>query len=202
MKIRLNMYFVIFVFLVFVFFSNVFSHPHVFIYNSVKVVFDEKGLTGFNIKWAFDDMFSSMIINDFDKNKNGHFEPSEIEALKNGAFSNLKEFDYFTHIKINKKPFKVMFVKDFSAEIKDNILIYRFFVPCHVQAVSSFKEVKIAIYDSSFYSSVFLTKNPICFEDSAYYEHDFQISKNTKEAYYYGQIYPEEITLRFRLKNG
>ena len=202
MKIRLNMYFVIFIFFVFVFLSNVFSHPHVFIYNSIKVVFDEKGLTGFNLKWAFDDMFSSMIINDFDKNKNGHFEPSEIETLKNGAFSNLKEFDYFTHIKINKKPFKVTFVKDFSAEIKDNILIYRFFVPCHVQAVSSFKEVKIAIYDSSFYSSVFLTKNPISFEDAAYYEHDFQISKNTKEAYYYGQIYPEEITLRFRLKNG
>ncbi len=29
-----------------------------------------------------------------------------------------------------------------------------------------------------------------------------RIGKNKKEAYYYGQVFPEEITLRFRLKNG
>ena len=115
-----------------------------------------------------------MIINDFDKNKNGSFEPSEIEAIKNGAFSNLKEFDYFTYIKVNAKPFKVVFFKDFSAEIKDDILIYRFFVPCHVRAASSFKEVRISIYDISFYSNVFLTTNPVGFINALPYEHPRQ----------------------------
>jgi len=179
-----------------------FSHPHVFIYNSIKVVFDEKGLAGFKLKWVFDDMFSNMIINDFDKNKNGLFEQSEIETIKNGAFSNLKKFDYFTHIKVNDKPFKVEFVKNFSAEIKDNILIYRFFVPCRVQAGSSFKEARISIYDISFYSSVFLIKDPVSFENASPYEHHFRIGKNKTESYYYGQVCPEEITLKFRLKNG
>lgn len=202
MKIRLNKYFIIAAFLLFIFPSNSFSHPHVFVYSSIKIVFDEKGLTGFKVKWAFDDMFSNMIINDFDKNKNGSFEPPEIEAIKNEAFSNLKQFDYFTHIKVNAKPFKVEFVKDFSAEIKDNILIYRFFVPCRVQVVSSFKEVRISIYDISFYSSVFLIKDPVGFENASPYEHHFQIGKNKTEAYYYGQVCPEEITLKFRLKNG
>lgn len=202
MKLWLKIYLVLATFFLFIFPPNSFSHPHVFVHSSIKIVFDEKGLTGFKVKWAFDDMFSNMIINDFDKNKNSSFEPSEIEVIKNEAFSNLKEFDYFTYIKVNAKPFKVVFFKDFSAEIKDNILIYRFFVPCRVQAVSSFKEVRISIYDISFYSSVFLIKDPIGFENASPYEHHFRIGKNKTEAYYYGQVCPEEITLKFRLKNG
>ncbi len=143
-----------------------------------------------------------MLIYDFDKNGNGSFEPSEIREIKNGAFSNLKNFDYFTHIKINGKPFKVKFVKDFSAKIKGDALTYRFFVPCHVLALSTFKEIRISIYDDSFYCSVFLTKKPIDFENASPYEFHYRIGKNKKEAYYYGQVFPEEITLRFRLKNG
>lgn len=190
------------IFLLFSLPGNALSHPHVFIFNSIKVVFDKKGLVGFRVKWVFDEMFSNMLIYDFDKNGNGSFEPSEIRDIKNGAFSNLKAFDYFTHIKINGKPFKVKFVKDFSAKIKGDALTYRFFVPCHVLALSTFKEIKISIYDISFYCSVFLTKKPIDFENTSPYEFHYRIGKNKKEAYYYGQVFPEEITLRFRLKNG
>ncbi|MCG2775971.1 MAG: DUF1007 family protein [Desulfobacterales bacterium] len=190
------------IFLLFSLPGKALSHPHVFIYNSIKVVFDKKGLVGFRVKWVFDEMFSNMLIYDFDKNGNGSFEPSEIRDIKNGAFSNLKNFDYFTHIMINGKPFKVKFVKDFSAKIKGDALTYRFFVPCHVLALSTFKEIKISIYDISFYCSVFLTKKPIDFENASPYEFHYRIGKNKKEAYYYGQVYPEDITLRFRLKNG
>ena len=94
MKIRLNKYFIVTAFFLFISPSNSFSHPHVFVYSSIKIVFDEKVLTGFKVKWAFVDMFSNMIINDFDKNKNGSFETSEIEAIKNEAFSNLKQLNF------------------------------------------------------------------------------------------------------------
>ena len=40
------------------------------------------------------------------------------------------------------------------------------------------------------------------FENASSYELHYQIGKNKKEAYYYGQVYPEEITLKFRLKDG
>jgi ABC-type uncharacterized transport system substrate-binding protein len=178
------------------------SHPHVFIYNSIKVVFNKKGLVGFKVKWVFDEMFSNMIIYDYDKNGNKRFESSEIREIKNGAFSNLKNFDYFTHIKIDKSPFKVKFVKNFSAAIKGDVIIYSFFVPCHVSAISSFKEIKISIYDISFYCSVFLAKKPIEFENASLYEFHYRIGKNKKEAYYYGQVYPEDIIIKFRLKDG
>ncbi len=177
------------------------SHPHVFLHSSVKVIFDQKGLAGVRFKWVFDEMFSSMIIFDFDKNGNGNFEPEEITELKKGAFANLREFGYFTHIKIDGKPFKVKFVTDFSAAINRGKLVYQFLVPCHVQALESFKEVNLSIYDVTFYSSVFLAENPVVFENRQLYEVQYRIEKNRNNAYYYGQIYPEEIVLRFRRKN-
>jgi len=180
---------------------NSWSHPHVFVYSAVDVVFDENGLAGFRIRWLFDEMFSSMIILDFDKNGNNRFEPSEIENVEDGAFSNLCEFDYFMHIKINGEPFTVKFVTDFSAEIKKGRLIYQFFVPCHVRAIDAFKELKLSIYDSTFYSSFFLVKNPVAFENHQTVDVDHRIEKNKEDAYYFDQIYPEEITLKFRRKN-
>ena len=202
MKNQIIFSLVVVIFLVILSVRPTLPHPHVFIYNSINVLFDEKGLAGFRVKWVFDEMFSNMIINDFDKNRNRRFESQEIEHIKNGAFSNLKNFDYFTHIKIAEKIFKVKFVKDFSADIKDNALVYWFFIPCHIRATSSFNEIKISIYDMSFYCSVFLTKDPVGFENDSSYEHHHKIGRNKKEAYYYEQVNPEEITLRFRLKHG
>ena len=181
--------------------DTVFSHPHVFIDNSIEIVFNKKGLAGFEVRWVFDEMFSSMLVHDFDKNINGKFEADEIEQVKNGAFSNLRKFQYFTYIKINGKPFRVQFVKGFSAKIEKDKVSYRFFVPCHVQAICSFKEVKISIYDKSFYSSLFLTKTPVSFQNASSYDYQYNIGKNTKEPYCFGQIYPEELTIKFRIKD-
>ncbi|MBW7957044.1 MAG: DUF1007 family protein [Deltaproteobacteria bacterium] len=74
------------------------SHPHMSIDNSVTAVFDANGLAGFRLEWTFDEMSSSIFILDFDVNKNGRLEKSEIAALEKGAFSNLKNFEYFTNI--------------------------------------------------------------------------------------------------------
>ena len=65
-----------------------------FIDSWVTVVFDEKGLEGFKIRWVFDEMFSSMMIMDFDTSQNGRFEAfpwdvrnflSAVASLHSGA---------------------------------------------------------------------------------------------------------------------
>ena len=181
--------------------ANAWGHAHVWIDNTVVVHFDDQGMAGFKEKWAFDEMFSQMIIHDFDKNRNGRFELAEVKEIKKGAFSNLRKFDYFTHVKINGKSFEVKFVKDFNAKIVKNRVTYHFFVPCHIKATSSFKEIRIGIYDESFYTSITLLRDQILFKHDLAYEHHHKMELNKKEPYYYGQVYPEEIVLRFRKKN-
>ncbi|MDY0361941.1 MAG: DUF1007 family protein [Desulforegulaceae bacterium] len=192
---------ILFVCFIFLFKGYSFNHPHVFIYSSIDAVFDDNGLKGFNIYWKFDEMFSNMFIYDFDKNENKKLEPEEVSTIKSGGFDNLKKFDFFSHIKINKEKFKVEYIKNFKAWIEGNNLFYSFFIPCHVKASVIKKNVSIAIYDKSFYCSVFLTKNPLYLQDSEKFEVFFNVKENRKDAYYFGQILPKEITISFGLRN-
>jgi ABC-type uncharacterized transport system substrate-binding protein len=61
--------------------SDVIAHPHVFIVQRLKIVFDDQGLAGFGVEWQFDEMFSSMIAMDFDQNQNSTLEPAEVEVM-------------------------------------------------------------------------------------------------------------------------
>lgn len=178
--------------------SSAGSHPHVFIHAAVDAVFDDQGLAGFRIRWVFDEMFSGMIRMDYDRNDNHQFEPDEVAAVQEGAFSNLKSFDYFVHIHINGEPFRVRFVKDFSAALHGEKMTYTFFVPCHVRATSSPKKVRISVYDPEFYSSIFLVRDPLGLENAEPFEVSYWVEENPGEAYYFGQIVPKEIRMRFK----
>ncbi len=181
--------------------ATVWAHPHVWIYGAIIIYFDKDGLSGFKQEWVLDEMFSQMIIHDYDSNQNRKFEPEEVKKVYEGAFINLRNFNYFTHVKIDGNPFEVEFVKDFNVKLVKDSIVYHFFVPCHVKSVSSFKEVRIAVYDESFYTNITILTDQIFLKNDNGHECSHKIEKNKEDAYYYGQIYPEEIVLRFRKKN-
>jgi len=70
--------------------DTAFSHPHVFIQNTLRIVFDQEGLAGVQARWVFDEFFSSMIADEFDRNHNKILEQSEICAAKNSKFDKAK----------------------------------------------------------------------------------------------------------------
>ncbi len=141
-----------------------FAHPHVFVDAKVSLVFDEKGLTGFEEEWIFDEMFGKMIIDDYDKDKNGVFDEKEAVKVKLEAFENVKEWDYFHEISIQGKKFKVQWVKDFKVKIVKGLLIYTFFIPCHVPLDSQNKKINFSLSDPTIYTDLIFTK------DSPYYK--------------------------------
>jgi ABC-type uncharacterized transport system substrate-binding protein len=178
------------------------SHPHVFIQNSLRIIFDQQGLAGVRVKWVFDEFFTSMIADEFDKNHNNKLEKPEITDIERGAFSNLVKFNYFSFIKINGKAFTVKFVRDFSASLARGNLIYTFVIPCHVKAITTFKEFVISQYDPTYYTRVAFAKDrPVSMEGASAFEVRYRISKNMKEAYYYGQIHPVEVILKFKQRD-
>ena len=80
------------------------AHPHVFINDKVTVTFDAGTLQGIGFTWTFDDMFSNMILSDYDPNHTGHFSAAQAKALKEGAFDNLENYHYFVALAIGNKP--------------------------------------------------------------------------------------------------
>ncbi|MDY6789996.1 MAG: DUF1007 family protein [Thermodesulfobacteriota bacterium] len=203
MKLNLSLLFISVVVGLMVFSPAAYSHPHVFVVNKMILIFDDHGFAGIRVNWSFDEFFSSMIAGDYDKNRNKKFEKSEIAMIKKEAFSYLLNFDYFSFIKIDGKPFKVKWVTNFIAALSNGKISYEFLIPCHVKASSTFKEITIAQYDPTYYSAVILGKNnPVKIEAGPNFETGFKIAENLKESYYYGMVHPVEVILKFRLKNN
>ena len=171
-----------------------------FIESHVSIEFDEKGLAGFRMKWILDEMSGASFIMDYDTNQDGQFSPRETAILKKEAFDNLKEYNYMSHVAIDGRAFEVEWVKDFSASIEDNKLVYHFFIPCHVTAIEQNKRIQMAVYDDTFFIDFAIKKEHVSFHNSDDYHHVFQLKKNLNKSYYFDQLHPLEIVLVFKKK--
>ena len=135
--------------------QTAFAHPHAFVTCAVRVVMDEDGLVGFHQRWTLDAMTTVSVLDVIDQDHNAILSPDEREALRDLTVSSLKDYRYFTALKVNAQKFPVRTISDFSAELKNNQLIYDFLVPCRVAAPRGKRQqVKLAVYDSSFYTYV------------------------------------------------
>lgn len=177
------------------------AHPHVFIVQRLSVVFDKKGLAGIKVHWKFDDMFASMIANAHDMNKNGILEKDEVKLVKEKAFILISEDNYFTFIKIEKKPFLVNYIEDFNAILEKGGLIYEFFIPCHVIATEQFKKIAIATYDPTYYTAIlFAKKDPVFIVDADTYDVKTAIREDPENTIYYGMVHPWTLFMEFKRK--
>ncbi|MBW2004723.1 MAG: DUF1007 family protein [Deltaproteobacteria bacterium] len=182
--------------------SDVIAHPHVFIVQRLNIVFDNQGLVGFGVEWHFDEMFSSMIATDYDQNQNSTLEPAEVAVVKEKAFSYIAKYDYFIFVKIDGQSFKVKWIKDFNAVLKNGKLSYHFFVPCHVKAHELFKQIVIATYDPSYYTAIFFAqKRPALVENRDRFVIKSSLKKDKSTSIYFGMVNPWALFLKFRLKS-
>lgn len=176
------------------------AHPHVFLSTYTTFVFDMQGnITGINVKWIFDENFSATIKLDYDKNKDGKFSKEEVGKLKNQAFSALKDHNYFTYINYNDNRYEVNNVNNFNAKIKDGKIVYYFFIPFKAEATNSYKTISVSMYDKSYYIALNPAKvNAVTVRNSMNSESTFKKYEDIKHSYYYNQIYPTVVELKYR----
>ncbi|MBN2322506.1 MAG: DUF1007 family protein [Spirochaetes bacterium] len=179
------------------------AHPHVFLDTRVTVVLDSEGVTGFWIEWEFDEMFSAMIIQDFDEDYDFSFSPAEIANIEKNAFSNLKNFHYFTYVSWKGGEYTGKKIRDFSASIRGDTLVYRFFVPCRIGIDDTGMVIKVWIYDDSYYCDVgFAEEEPAAFEGEKGYGIEAVIARDERITYYFGQVSPQVLRLSVRRNDG
>jgi ABC-type uncharacterized transport system substrate-binding protein len=130
------------------------AHPHIWIRATATMQFEDGKITGIRHEWVFDDFFSNALISDFDKNKNKQFDPDEVKELHANAFVALKEFGYFTHVKVGGKAVTIETTRDFAPAIKDGKVVYTFTAvlpqPVDPRAV----QFAAGVYDHSYYVDV------------------------------------------------
>ena len=146
-------------------------------------------------------MFSVMIGEDFDKDKNGSLDKKEVKTIKEKAFGYIASYNYYIQIKIDEKPFNVKFIKDFNATLNNGKLSYEFFIPCHVSAVKNPKDIKLSPYDPEYYSAIYFPDETRLFlENSEPFEIETKVERDMSTLFYYDTVNPLAIFLNFRLK--
>ena len=118
----------------------------------MTVVFDGGMLKGVRFTWTFDDMFSNMILSDYDPKHTGHFDAAQVKAVKEGAFDNLENYHYFVAFAVGKKQLSHFKIEQFTPSVTEgNKLVYSFFVPLNVPVQANEQSVRITVYDDSYY---------------------------------------------------
>ncbi len=130
------------------------AHPHIWIRASATMQFEDGKITGIRHEWIFDDFFSNALISDFDKNKNKQFDPDEVKELEANAFVALKEFGYFTHVKVGGKAVTIETTRDFTPTIKDGKVIYTFMAVLPQPVDPRAAQFAAGVYDHSYYVDV------------------------------------------------
>lgn len=168
------------------------AHPHVFIDAEVNVETRQGRITALESQWVFDEMFSAMVLMDYDTNRNGRIDAGEITALRKDYFDYLGKSSFFTFVKSGKNTIKFAGAVDFMPNVTGGRLsyVFRLEMPQAVPAVGA----DILVYDPSYYSSVKIIRASISGDSGK--ELAAGIGVFPAVRYYFGQVSPDAVTIR------
>lgn len=176
--------------------GNALAHPHVFIDATATILFDKDRVSGVRMHWEFDELYSSALINDFDRNKNKVLEPEEIAALHDGAFVALESMSYFTHVRIDGHLQKLKGVQDFTASLKRGQMVYEFVAVLQAPVDPNAHHVAIGPYDPSYYVHFDLDpKRSVHFAGMQHAKCSYSLDADPDNPIYFGAILPRNIQL-------
>ena len=172
------------------------AHPHVFIDAVTEVVFEKGKIVGLRQRWTFDDVFSLLMIEDFDTDKNRKFDKSEIEALRKGAFAAVSEFGYFTHVRLGGRKVAADRVSGFTASMSKGRISYSFFVPFAAPVDPKTTKVDLGTYDDTFYVSVtYDALDPVRLVGAGSGGCHFKMYDDAENPIYFGMVVPRRAKI-------
>jgi len=127
------------------------AHPHVFIKYAITLIFGDRDIAGLRLSWTFDEMYSSMIMSDYTKAKDGRVTPDEVKTIEQQNFVNLENFGFFLDLKINGAPVRARRVRDFDAHFDDHRAVFEFTVPLKTDEKQSPNVIEIGVFDPEYY---------------------------------------------------
>ena len=109
------------------------THPHVFVDYGTVVAFDAEGRVHAQFTWTYDEMFSSMIIENLGPRTGRELTAADIRAIERTQFQPLKAGQYFLDIRVDGRPVRVTAVRDFRASLDGDRVSFVFTVSIPVQ---------------------------------------------------------------------
>jgi ABC-type uncharacterized transport system substrate-binding protein len=175
------------------------AHPHVFIDNRVTFILAGQKITGFRENWLFDEVFSDQLLQQFDADQDGVFSPAESAQAAAGTLPSLANFHYFTYAWVDGKDLGRLEPSDFHASASKRLVTFDFLVKLPGPVDPTKQAMALEINDRSYYVEVLLAKQePIRFQGQGSLACSASVTKDIKNAYYAGFVYPQRIAVQCR----
>jgi ABC-type uncharacterized transport system substrate-binding protein len=139
--------------------SPALSHPHIFAEARVEIVATDDGmLKELRNVWRFDDIFSSSVLMDFDKNSDLKLDHSELNEIANTIRDSLGDYSYFTFISKDGASSEIAKPEIFNVDFKDNQLLV-FFVAKPKTPLKIGGRITFGVYDPTLYTAIDFAKD-------------------------------------------
>jgi ABC-type uncharacterized transport system substrate-binding protein len=130
------------------------AHPHVFADARLEIVAGADGnIQQLHNVWRFDEVFSSQVLLDFDKNTNLVLDVPELEEIGRTVRDSLEEFSYYTTLTQDGKTIAVTKPDVINVDFKDGQLLMFFAIkPATVMPLKG--KLTFGVYDPTLYASM------------------------------------------------
>lgn len=143
------------------------AHPHVWVTGAATVHLDGAKIGRIGMRWQFDAFFSQVLMGDFDKNQDGAFDAEETAAMENQVFTSLRDYGYFTHLRVDGGEVLFDRVENFVATVDNGELIYAFDLVPGSPIDAAAAPVQLSVYDPTVYVDIILGgETPVKLEGS------------------------------------
>ncbi|MGQ0483871.1 MAG: DUF1007 family protein [Hyphomicrobiales bacterium] len=136
------------------------AHPHVWIDMRSDIVFTDDGLIkGVNLEWTFDDGYTQMALDGLDSNGDGVYSQSEIEPLTKENVASLKDYEYFTVMRVDGEKQEIGEVAEFGQIWSNDKLALHFHVPLKNPVDPAKGQFTLKVYDPEFFIAIDYVKD-------------------------------------------
>ncbi|MBL8644908.1 MAG: DUF1007 family protein [Rhodospirillaceae bacterium] len=132
------------------------AHPHVWVTGATTLHFTGHKIDRVGMRWQFDAFFSQVLMGDFDTNKDGQFDDAERAAMKEQVFTSLKDYGYFTHLRIGGKDTAFERVENFATAVDKGELVYIFDLLPAAPIDLGAAEAQLSLFDPTIYVDIVL----------------------------------------------
>ncbi|GAB4354586.1 MAG: DUF1007 family protein [Gammaproteobacteria bacterium] len=133
------------------------AHPHVIIEAYPDLVIDaEQRVTALNMRWVFDELYSTFAVQGLDTDGNGELDADELNPLARQIVDKLPQYDHFLRFTLTDKALAFVTITDYRITFQEGQLKLSFTLPLQQPAELSGGTLRFATFDPSFYIGILL----------------------------------------------
>jgi ABC-type uncharacterized transport system substrate-binding protein len=178
--------------------SPAFAHPDTSVEDRVTFLFQGTQITAIEESWTFDAGYSQSFLADYKTQPDGGISAAGSKLIAQRIQPNLAEVRYFSYVWLDGRDLGNLPVRDFVASASGGRLNFTFVVELPQPVDPRRQALKVEVYDHDYFAAfALIDEDPVRSRGQQDIVCEPRIKDDVANAYF-GDIYPQEITLSCR----